>query len=103
MLLSVLHVLYNFGRSIDTNARKLNKLVKKPFVRWSSSLRNFNYHQCKHDVHTTSLLTMEIFVSVLESEINSISQTQDQLLENAVSRSGEKPSSVKCWNKIPVT
>ena len=38
---------------------------------------------------------MEIFVSVLESEINSISQTQDQLLENTVSRSGEKPSIVK--------
>ena len=80
MILSVLHVLYIVGRSIDTNARKLHNLVRNPFVDWSLALRNFNYHQCKYDVRTASLLTMEVFVSVPESEINPISKTQDQLL-----------------------
>ena len=90
-----MHVFDIFSKSIDTNARRLDKLVKNPFFDWSTALRNFNYHHCKYDVHIASLLlSMQIFVSVLENEINPISQTHNQLLENTVSKSREKSSIV---------
>ena len=70
-------------------------LVKNPFVDWLTALRNFNYHQCKYDVHTGSLLAMQIFVSVLGNEIKPISQTEDQMLENTVAKSRDKPAIIK--------
>ena len=51
--------------------------------------------QCRYDAHTASLLTIQLFVSVLESEINPISQIQDQLLYNTISKSEKKSSIVK--------
>ena len=76
---SVLHVLYIFSRSIDR----------------STALRNFNHHLCKSDVHiATLLITRQIFVAMLESEINPISQTPGQLLKKTVSKSREKSSIV---------
>ena len=81
-----------FGRRIGINASRLDKLMKNPFVHWSTALRNFNDHQCKSAVHKTSLI-MQTFVSVMEKERKPINQTQDQLLENTVSKNREIVSS----------
>ena len=86
---------YIFSRSIAINAKKLDKLMKNPFVDWFTALRNFNDHKCKHDAHIASLLiALQVFVSQLENEINPISHTQYQLLDTTVSKSRENSSIV---------
>jgi len=65
-----------------------------PLVDWSIATRRFNDHQCKSEIHKTSLLTMQIFISVMENEIKPISQIQSEAVEKQVSKNREKLSSI---------
>ena len=70
--------------------------MKNPFFDWSTALKLFNHDQCQYVGYVNSFLTIRVFVTVLGNEINPISKAQDQLLENKVAKSGEKPFIIKC-------
>ena len=83
-----------FGRRAGSNSYKLERLMMCPLVDWSIATRRFNDHECKSEIHQTSLLTMQTFISVMENEIKPISQIQSEALEKQVSKNREKFSSI---------
>ena len=68
-----------FGQRVGSNAAKLDKLMKSPFVDWSCASRRFNDHETKSDVHKTSVLTMHQFILVMENKVKSVSQIHDHV------------------------
>ena len=73
-----------FGRRVGSNAAKLEKLMKSPFVDWSCASRRFNDHETKSDVHKTSVLTMHQFILVMENKVKSVSQIHDHVQNKKV-------------------
>ena len=83
-----------FGRRIGANSDKLDKLMESAFTAWSTALRDFNDHQCKSEIHKTSLLTMQILLAVMDNKIKPIDQIQDELLHKTVAMNRAKLSSI---------
>ena len=57
-----------FSRRIGSKSCKLQRLMMCPLVDWSMATRRFNDHQCKSEIHKTSLLTIQAVISVMENE-----------------------------------
>ena len=83
-----------FGKCIGPYGSKLTRLVKSPFSDWSCASRVFNDHQCKSDVHKTSILSMQNFCLVMEDKIKPVNKMHDVAFDRTVSLNREKLNSI---------
>ena len=97
-----------FGRRIGKNSLKLQRLVFSPFTDWSCACKRFKEHEETSEIHKTSLLTMETFVSVMKNEVKPVDVVCNEIVNERVARNIQKLSSILktvilcCRQNIPL-
>ena len=83
-----------FGRRVGLNSAKLQNLMTKPLNNWNSATQKLDSHELRSEIHKTSLLTMQSFLSIMNNEVMPINKMQDKIIQKQISKNRELLSSV---------